>query len=94
MRIGSVEKQPTEIIDRDIMMTDFFSNRPGDSLDVASVTVDDQTLVATLENQTGESVKLWLSGGVDGKRYKATVTLTTVMGRKIEAEIMIKVREI
>lgn len=41
----------------------------------------------------GNFARLWFSGGTHGANYKATVWLHTMDGERLEADILIKVRD-
>ena len=56
-------------------------------------TVDTGITQSTPSSVTNGVAKVWLSGGLHGKTYKVTVTLTTVGGRIKQVEILIKVKE-
>lgn len=94
MFIGTVIKQPGERKDRDVTLRDFFSNRPGDSIKEVWHTVDDDALVVTADAPAESRVKVWFEQGVDGGNYKVTVFIETEMGRRVEAEIRVRVREV
>lgn len=74
--IGKFTKQSAEVLDYDIDFSPWFSKR---SLtpDVLTVTVDDPALNIVASSRTGALVKIILSGGVNGTRYKVTVKLTS-----------------
>lgn len=93
--IGKFQKQPHEILDYDVDYTEWFSNRSDEPAAVNPIEViveDGITLVdATL---TGLIVKIVLSGGTNGTKYKTTVRLTTVAGLVKEADFTVAVKAI
>jgi len=38
-------------------------------------------------------VSVWLSGGTDGQRYKVTVTVDTMGGRRDQSEFIVRVKD-
>lgn len=93
--IGKFEKQPAEILDYDVDYTEWFSNRtdePAAADPIETIVESGITLVdATL---TGLVVKVVLSGGTAGTRYKITVRMTTVAGLVKEADFTVTVKEV
>ena len=95
------EKQPADVQDFDIDYTEWLAalsdSAPGPGTPVPGpnclvVTADTGiTLVAyVLVNGV---VKVWTSGGTNGKTYKITATVTTHGNRVKQAEIKVKVKE-
>lgn len=73
--VGKFEKQPGETLDYYVIYDDWFANR-SDAAASISVTADAGiTIVAS--SLTGSTVKIVLSGGTTGVKYKITVLLTT-----------------
>lgn len=85
-------KQPGDTEDFDISFEDYLLARD-DTIDSHEVTVPDGINVVS-SAVVGGVVKLWVSGGTNGKKYRITVTVTTTGGRIKNAEIDIEVREI
>ena len=93
-------KQPHEILDYDVDFTAFLAITPADTLSTATSAISggtasltdyltiDTTVVAT------PIVKVWLSKGQTGNKYKVTVIATTVGGRVKEHEFYIKVKDL
>lgn len=84
-------KQPADVQDYDIDFTRYL-----DALtDTAASAVVTPEAGITLVNSLvlGKKVKVWLSGGTSGQKYKVTILLTTTGGRTKEAEILIIVRD-
>lgn len=96
--IGKDTKQPEEVLDWDVDFGDWM--RPGDALyqittsvrilagDITSPLVVDKTEITTTV------VKVWVSGGADGARYRVEVQAETIDGRIKEAEFDITVKEV
>lgn len=85
------KKQPADVQDYDIDFTEYL-----DALtDTAASAVVDPEPGITVVNYLilGNAVKVWLSGGTSGQKYKVTVRLTTTGGRVKEVEILLIVRE-
>lgn len=94
MKVGSVTKQPGERISVSIAYTEGLDE--GDELQqIDSCVVDvPGELTATPVLATETRVRIWLEGGVDGKTYKVTTTVTTSGGERLEDEVMVKVKEV
>lgn len=90
--LGRFVKQPAEVLDYDVDYTDWFSNR-ADAPSAAAVSVPTGiTLVSSI--LVGRTVKVTLSGGVAGERYKVTVLLTTTAGMVKEADFIVSVKDV
>ena len=103
MIIGRFTKQPAETLDYDIDFSEFLG--PGDTLvstgnppvpSPLSVVVSPTGLtpVNTFVIENGTTIKQWLSGGVDGVRYKVTLTATSNNGRVKQVEFLVRVKEV
>lgn len=101
-------KQPSEVVDYDIDMTDYFADLDDDQISTAggavTVAVDNVTvppleigpgLMAEFETvgDPRHALKVWVGGGLDGSKYKVTVVITTDIGRVEEVEFNVKVKE-
>ena len=90
--LGKFSKQPAEILDYDVDYTEWFSNRI-DTPSTFTVTAETGiTVVSTA--RTGKVVKVTLSGGTTGVKYKVTIRLTTTLGLVKEADFTVSVKEI
>ena len=87
--LGAVRKQPGDRLDYDIDFTKWMVD--GDLLSLATVEVDDPTLIAEAPQVIPPLVKVWLSGGEAGKAYKVTVIATTIEGRVKEVDFQMRV---
>ena len=97
MILAKYKKQPAEVKDYDIDYSEWLGP-VADTVDVPTATVTSATEpVPTLEvdsiEQTTTAVKLWISGGTAGVRYKVTVKLTTAGGRLDESELVFTVKD-
>ena len=84
-------KQPSDVQDYDIDFSEYL-----DALtDTAALAVVEAEPGITVVNHLilAKVVKVWLSGGTSGGRYKVTIRLTTTGGRTKEVEIRVLVRE-
>lgn len=90
--LGKFYKQPTEILDFDVDYTDWFSNRT-DTPDTFAV-VAEPGITVVGSTLVGNLVKVILSGGTDGVKYKITVRLTTVAGLVKEADFTVTAQEV
>lgn len=103
MIVGTHVKQPNEILDYDIVFTEWLP--PSDEIDQvataaispspATVTPSGELAIDTYDiDVASDTFKVWLSGGVSGKTYKVQVRIETSGGRRKEAELKIKVKEV
>ena len=101
MILAKYEKQPAEVKDYDIDYAEWLGP-VGDTVATAvAVVTSDAGPVPTLKVDSVETsdtaVKLWVSGGTAGVRYKITVLMTTtgIAGktRKDESELVFTVKE-
>lgn len=100
MIVTTFEKQPWDEQDYDIDINPYLSEFTGDTIESVTVTLPDGVSgevslgigVQAVTHQDG-FVKFWVIGGVHGKRYKLTLRIVTVGGRKKEYEVVVKVRE-
>lgn len=91
--VEKFEKQPADVQDYDIVFVDYLEPQADTiaSFVVAStpgITILTSVLVGT------DTVKVWISGGVSGQKYKFTVLITTHGGRKHEADCELRVKEV
>lgn len=103
-------KQPSEVVDYAIKMTDWFSPLDDSDYVTGVVVTGDPVFGApalvlgpgTLPDTTLVSdnsgldriVKVWLGGGTDGTTYKVKVVITTDLLRVEEVDFKVKVKEI
>jgi hypothetical protein len=98
MILERYEKQPAELKDYDISYTEWLAP-VSDTLLNASTAVscltnpEDTALVCNATFVSPQSVKVWMAGGTDGERYKATVTVTTAGGRIDQSELVFSVKD-
>ena len=96
--IGKDIKHPLEIDDWDVDYADWMPSGDGVDFITTSVRVlsgpDTTPLVVDKTQATAKTVKVWLSGGADGAKYRVQVTCNTMNGRVKEAEFDIAVKEI
>lgn len=87
------KKQAADQLDYDV---DFSGWLPeGDVITTAIPSVDIVgELVIDQVQYTGQIVKVWLSGGVNGGVYKITVIASTSQGRIKEIEFRLRVRDL
>lgn len=86
-------KQPLDQLDYDVNLTRWLPD--GDTITdaTASLDVDGELVVVSVQFVDG-IVKVWLSGGVNGKTYIITVLVSTAGGRVKEVEFKLRVKEI
>lgn len=90
--LGQSIKQPADHLDYDITFEDWLPD--GDTIVSASTSLDIAgELVVTNTLVLSPIVKVWVSGGVDGKTYKLTVLATTQQGRVKEVEFKLRVKD-
>lgn len=100
--LGTIQKQPAEVIDFDIDCADYFGGvdssdtintitavvSSGSGLTLGPGSLPETALVGT---QRG---KVWIGAGTTGTTYKVTVTMTSVAGRVREYDVRVIVKEI
>lgn len=88
--LGTYTKQPGEKLDYDVDYTDWI----GDDTLLSHVVSADAGITVVTSAVLSNVVKVWLTGGTDGVKYKITVTATTTGGRIKEDEFYVKVKAI
>lgn len=93
MIIGTFNKQPAEVLDYHTSLSDWL---PSGDFAVSAATTGDTGIVidSTLLTDDGTGVRVWLSGGTSGQKYKLQVRFVTDQGRTKEFEFVVKVKEI
>lgn len=92
MLLGTVKKQPVEVLDYDFDYTEFLDGI--DTLDSATTAVSPTGGLTVTGSIVGDRVKVWASGGTDGSTYVVTVTATTVDGRVKQDELRVRIKEV
>lgn len=96
--LATKKKQPGERMDYDI----WYANDPNgadpwltdsDQITGATVVVSSPELSVS-HIVFADRIKLWISGGLNGKTYKVTITITTEGGRVKEDELRFRVKDI
>lgn len=90
--LGKFSKQPSEILDYDVDYTDWFKGRTDTPASFTAAADPGITLVSS--TRTGNVVKVILSGGTTGTKYKITIRLTTAAGLVKEADFTVTVKEV
>lgn len=92
--LGKFSKQPGETLDYDVDFTDWFQGR-SDAPVAHSVTTD-AGITKEADSRTGNVVKVTLSGGTSGEKYKITVLLTTNASPPLvkEADFIVSVKAV
>lgn len=85
-------KQPAEVLDYPFDFTDFLQEVNDTALS-HTVTVSEGVTLGTTSLARGV-VRAFVSGGVSGRAYKVSATLTTTGGRVKQLDIQLKVKEI
>ena len=99
MILSRYTKQPVEVKDYDIDYSEWLAP-VADDLDAVTTSVEclndpnDTSLQVDRAPFTATTVKLWISGGTHGARYKVTVTVTTTYERVDQSELIFTVKEI
>lgn len=98
MILGTFTKQPSEVKDYDVDFSPWLSATSDTIDDVTTevVCVSDPTntsLVVDSTANTATLLKLWISGGTSGNKYKVTIRVSTPTGRLDESELMFKVKD-
>jgi hypothetical protein len=98
MLLEKFVKQPAEVKDYDVDYAKWLGPI-SDVIDSVTTTVVcqstpvDSTLVINSTFLTDTSVKLWISGGTSGKKYKITIRVTTDGGRIDESELLFIIKD-
>ncbi len=87
-------KQPGETLDWDWLATDWLGEGDYVVLATSVVTPSGLTIVSTTVILDGTRVKVLLSGGTDGVKYKVTTTMTTNDGLVKEREFYMQIKEL
>ena len=92
MIIGTFTKQPAEVLD---YATDLRQWLPLGDYAVSAVTTATTgiVVVSTLITDVGKGIRVWLSGGTSGQKYKVQVRFVTDHGRTKEYEFVVRVKE-
>lgn len=90
--LGRFTKQSQEILDYDVDFTDWFEGRTS-SPSTFTVSYDDGITVVS-SARTGNVVKVVLSGGTNGEKYKITVRLTTTDNLVKEADFIVRIKDV
>lgn len=90
--LGTVVKQPIDVIDVVVDFTKFFKARQSDSI-VSCVSAADAGITLGTNEISGRRIRQWQSGGADGTSYKVTLTMTSQEGRVKQVEYRVRVRE-
>lgn len=95
MALATYTKQPADVQDYDIDFNTEYLVGLGDTAPGPSGLVVAAEPGINIESTTLSQgrVKVWVSGGATGQRYKITVTVTTSGGRTKQVEILVKVKE-
>lgn len=91
MSLGTFLKQPVERMDYDVDFTEWLT--AGDNVDTCDVTSSDPALVIDEVTLNDPRVKVWLTGGTSGKKYKVSLTATTADGRIKQVEFSVSVKD-
>jgi hypothetical protein len=92
--LGTVTKQPREILDFDLDYTAVLAGRTSTLTTATSeVAPAGLTLDATTVYAVDKKVKIKISGGTDAVTYKVTVLTNTNDGLKYEDEVSVIVEE-
>lgn len=99
-------KQPNEVLDYDVDLSEWFKDIPGDDIDSVDISIfspmeDTPSLLVgplphppyILMGNNPVSFKLWLGGGTHYVDYIVTCVIQTEQDRVKEVEFKIKVRD-
>lgn len=89
---GRFTKQSTETLDYDVDYTDWFDGRADapelhEAVAETGITLDSSAM-------TGKIIKILLSGGTDGEKYKITARMITNSGVVKEADFTVRIKDI
>jgi hypothetical protein len=94
--LGAFVMQPADEWDYDIRYDEWLP--PSDTVSetvapIVTITPPGLVLESVTRDYDNKKVKVWLSGGEDGQRYKVEVTTKTKEGRVRQDEFYITVRD-
>jgi len=90
VKLGKIVKSDDDVLDYDTDFSDWLPS--GDDIATAVATITGTTIVVDSVANTTDTVKVWLSGGVDGDSETLTVTATTTGGRTKEVCYSVRVK--
>ena len=98
MILDHKEKQPIEVKDYPINYADWLAGSGDTLIDVQANIVcltdsDDTSLTVHNLTLAPTAVSVWLAGGTDGQRYKVSVTVDTVGGRRDQSEFIVRIKD-
>jgi hypothetical protein len=88
-----LEKQPGDALDFNVRFDRWLPCDDTITTVEAVVDVPSEVNIDSLQ-YNGQTVTVWISGGLTGKTYKVTVTVATAVGRIKESEFKLRVREL
>lgn len=104
--MSTFTKQPRDVLDYDVDMSEWFASIPGDDINSVEVIITSlsepvPTLIAgpiphipvILIGAEPVRFKLWLGGGTEYVDYVVTCIVSTEQDRKKEIEFKVKVRD-
>lgn len=95
-KLETFDKQPGETKDFDVSFARYLKSRGDTARAISpvetSVPAGITLLTAVWVAETG-SVKLWMSGGTDKVNYPVTVWLNTAGGRRLEADVVFRIKD-
>lgn len=96
-------KQPADRLAYDFEFADWFEELEGDDIEAAAVQVVSASIGVPADlvveqplriNSPSTRVKIWIEGGVNGARYKLTLTIDTEGGRRKTVDFYMRVKEL
>lgn len=104
--MSTFTKQPRDVLDYDVDLSDWFQETPEDDIEAVEITVtcfteDEPTLMVgpaphpayVLMGANPVRFKVWAGGGTDGADYMVNCLIRTEQDRVKEIEFKIKVRD-
>ena len=88
------KKQSGERLDYDFDCAPAFSADSDELTGATTVADPGITIEDTVINPEANIVKVWVSGGISGEKYKVTVTAISRLGRVVEGDFIIQVKDI
>ena len=90
------EKAPGATLDFDLDFADEMAEAGDTARDIAPVDLaapSGITVVAAVWIAEIQRIKVWLSGGTDGKKYVLTAWLNTAGGRRLEMDFLVRIKD-
>ena len=87
------QKQPADQLDYDLDFSDWLTGTDVIT-GITAISSVPAELIVQSASVSGQTAKIWLTGGISGTTYKITATIATSEGRIKELEFKLRVRDL